>query len=102
MAFSLDVSGSNGVEVRPTDMPHPISLRRMLVRLDCAYMLWRREMNTGAGAARCWRYISFDASPQGGQEIFVAVERLIDPLGVNGQLKPQSFKFPIAVLGAGR
>ena len=92
------------VEVRPEDMPCPSTLRTMMVRLDCAYMLFRRETNASVSAARSWRYVSFDASPQGGQEIFVAVERVVDPYGgaPGTPLSLQSFKFPLAVLGAGR
>ena len=83
------------------DLPLVPTLRRMVVRLDCAWMLYRREANAGQDALASWRYISFGASPQGGQEIYILVERMV-ARGADGQLTVQQNKLPIAVLGVGR
>ena len=54
-------------EVSLEDMPSRWTLRRLVVRLDCAWMLHRRACWAGQDQGQEWRHISFDASPQGGR-----------------------------------
>ena len=92
--------------VRVEDMACATTIRRAAARLDQAAMLWNRSEARARGPVA--RYISFDASPQHGQEIFVTVERAVKraalrglgqhdrPAGAGGRT------LPISMLGTGR
>jgi len=58
------------------DGPRRTSLQRYRVRLDMAMMLWHRIAN-GIDEPRTFRYLTYDASPQGGVEIFCTAERVV-------------------------
>ena len=84
-------------------MPSKATSYRNVVRLDIAAMLARRDWYKRTGPV--YRYVSFDASPQHGQEMFAAVERTVirSSVGelVNWSSRPsvQTRVLPLATLG---
>ena len=95
--------------MKVSDVPGTSTVRRMVIRLDCGWMLYRREENAKRWASESWRYISFDASPQAGQEVYCTVERVMSCAEVSvghnklsGAPGLGQYQFPIVVLGAGR
>ena len=93
-------------EVPLEHMPSGNAVRRATVSLDQAAMLWSRSAARARGPVA--RYISFDASPQHGQEIFVTVERLVErtalrSLTQNNRPALAGIRtLPISILGTGR
>ena len=65
------------------DLPAAVVLRRYTVRFDIAWMLHRREQNAGEFMQGAWRYLSFDASPQGGHGIFGRGWLFVPKMGLN-------------------
>ncbi len=91
--------------VRERRIPHAAAVRRACVRLDIASMLAWRAWYKARGPA--YRYLSFDASPQRGQEYFVTVERLVlcstmDQLASGDMPNVLQRLMPLCVLGSGR
>ena len=87
------------------DAPAANTQRRHIIMLDIASMLARRQWYKLSGPT--FRYLSFDASPQGGQEYFVSVERVVkrsDVREVSAELWPpvESRVLPLCTLGCGR
>ena len=76
------------------------------MKVDLASMLARREWF--ARSAPSYRYVSFDASPQHGQEFFAAVERTISQSAVaslgSWSARPavETRTLPLVTLGKGR
>ena len=94
-----------GTERREDDAVSHWTLSRGVVRLDAACMLWNREQWRVTGPVV--RYLSFDASPQHGQEIFASVERLVSRadlrgVGPGGLPEVRCRGMPLCVLGTGR
>lgn len=58
-------------------VPSASALRRARVILDIAAMLWVRQWIADRKGATSFRYLSFDASPQNGWEMFATVERVV-------------------------
>ena len=91
-------------EVKGKDMPHATTIRRSIVQLDIAWMLWQRARSKASGPA--YRYISFDASPQHGHELFATVERSATRAELqkasSAQPAVDERMLPISVLGTGR
>ena len=75
-------------EVPLENMPSGQSVRQATVSLDQAAMLWSRSAARARGPVA--RYISFDASPQHGQEIFVTVERVVERTALRSLRRPES------------
>ena len=77
------------------------TLHRARVRLDVAAMLFHR-WQFAQDKRQLLRYIAYDASPQRGVEIFVAVERIIyvDAFGANAAVRDR--RLPLVTLGHGR
>ena len=92
-------------EVLVDDMVSHWTACRTTVQLDQVAMLWNRAEARRRGAAV--RYISFDASPQHGQEVFVTVERVVaraalHRLGQHERPAVESRTLPVCILGVGR
>ena len=78
---------------------------RNVVRLDLASMLSNRSTWKAMGPA--FRYLAYDASPQGGQEFFVSVERVmrrseLDKVSKNMFPAVSVRSLPLCVLGCNR
>ena len=84
-------------------VPAKATSYRNVVQLDIAAMLARRRWYGVNGPT--YRYISFDASPQVGQELFATVERIVNRSKVgelaNWTSRPtvQTRRLPVATLG---
>ena len=87
-------------------VPSNSTLKRARVQLDVAAMLARRKWYADEGPT--YRYLSYDASPQRGVEVFVTVERVVTRAAVrrvaNGQWPAtmESRLLPLAMLGSAR
>ena len=92
-------------EVLVGDMVSRWTACRATVQLDQVAMFWNRPEARRRGAAA--RYISFDASPQHGQEVFVTVERVVARAALHGlghHERPvvERHTLPVCILGVGR
>ena len=96
---------TGGTERQEGDAVSHWTLSRGVVRLDAACMMWNREQWRGTGPVV--RYLSFDASPQHGQEIFASVERVVSRADLRfvrpgGLPAVRCRGMPLCVLGTGR
>ena len=83
-------------------LPHWTTVARARARLDVCAMAVQRQ----SGARGFFRYLFFDASPQGsGREVFCCAERLIDPATLDAAASGSPVcdrRLPICGLGQGR
>ena len=90
-------------DVAENMVPSPQTLRRARVHLDAAAMLWTRSRTASRKDTASFRYLSFDASPQRGWEMFGSVERLVTLEQLLSE-KPEvtARRLPLTVLNASK
>lgn len=99
----------NAQHTLPSDFECPSKqvLIRGRIRLDVACMLQRRQWYAEKGPT--FRYLTYDASPQGGLEVFATVEDVVPRADVVGRTLEvvdasvlHRVNLPLVVLGTGR
>ena len=88
---------------RGVTLPSRPVLQRARVRFDVATMLWRRShWSRESQRTVKFRYLSYDASPQGGVEVFATVERIVTLSGSGATPEVEERRLPLVTLGHGR
>ena len=91
----------SAVVVGSATLPSRATLQRGRVRFDVAAMLWRR-FQWACERRVVFRYLAYDASPQGGVEVFATVERVVTLPALGAPVEVHERRLPLVTLGHGR